>query len=194
MEKQTTISKIATYSGKGLHTGNETTLTFKPAPAGYGYKFIRTDVAERIEIPALLEYVVDLERGTSIGIGDVKVHTVEHVLAALAGLQIDNCIIEIDGNEPPAGDGSSKPYVDALLAVGKTTLDAEREYLVIDQTIRFTNEEKGVDIVALPLEEDYRITVMVDYYNPALGSQHTGLFNLQKNSLKNLRQQEHSAF
>jgi len=179
MKKQCTIKEEVSFSGIGLHTGNPSTITFKPAPAGYGYKFIRIDVAERIEIPALVDYVVDLSRGTTLGIGDIHVHTVEHVLAALAGLKIDNCIIELSANEPPVVDGSSIAYVESLQKAGACELDQERKYLEIEETVRYTNEEKQVDIVALPTD-DYRVTVMIDYFNPALGSQHTGLFNLEK--------------
>ena len=140
---------------------------------------IRTDLNQSVEIPALVEYVVDLSRGTTLGIQDVKVHTVEHVLAALVGLRIDNCKIELSGIEPPVGDGSALPYVEVLLQAGFQELEEEREYFVVEETIHFKNEEKEVDIVALPTN-DYRITVMVDYHNPALGSQHTGLFDLDK--------------
>ena len=135
MEKQTTIQKEVQYSGIGLHTGNESTITFKPAAENTGYIFVRTDVEKEVEIPALVENVVDLARGTTLGIDDVKVHTVEHVLAALAGLQIDNCRIELTANEPPAVDGSAMPYVEALLDAGIKELDAEREYFVLDETI-----------------------------------------------------------
>ena len=179
IEKQCTIKEPVSLSGIGIHSGDRTTITFHPAPENYGYKFIRTDLDEKIEIPALVDYVVDLSRGTTIGIGEAKVLTVEHVLAALAGLQIDNCRIEIDGKEPPVIDGSSQAYVETLIKAGIVEQDATREYFEIDETIRYTNEAKGVDIVALP-NDDFRITVMVDYYNPALGSQHTGLFNLEK--------------
>lgn len=179
MEKQRTIAKTVSFSGIGLHTGNPSTITFKPAPANYGYVFVRTDLEKPIEIPALLEYVVDLSRGTTLGIGDVRVHTVEHVLAALAGLRIDNCRIELSANEPPVVDGSSIAYVEALLEAGITELDEEREYFEISETVRYTNDEKFVDIVALPNPE-YRLTVMIDYFNPALGSQHTGLFDFEK--------------
>lgn len=178
-DKQRTIKEPVSYQGTGLHTGKTATITFKPAPENYGYKFVRTDLQENVTIPALTDYVVDLSRGTTLGIGDVKVHTVEHVLAALVGLEIDNCEIELDGVEPPVGDGSSMPYVEVLQGAGIVTQNEDRYYLVIDENIRYTNEEKGVDIVALP-NDDYRITVMVDYYNPALGSQHTGLFDLKK--------------
>ncbi len=179
MEKQTTIRKSVSLEGIGLHTGNSSTITFKPAEADYGYKFVRTDLPEIIEIEAVTDNVVDLSRGTTIGVGESRVHTIEHVLAALVGLGIDNCKIELTSNEPPVGDGSSTPFVNVLLEAGIKELDAEKEYYFISETIRYTNEETGNDLVALPLE-DYRVTVMVDYANPALGSQHTGLFNLKK--------------
>ena len=179
MEKQRTIKKSISLSGIGLHTGNKSTITFHPAEPNFGYKFVRTDLKEKVIIPALVDYVVDLSRGTTLGIGEVKVHTVEHVLAALAGLQIDNCLIELSANEPPVFDGSSIDYVNALLEAGIEEQDAEREYFYVEDTIDYKNEEKHVEIVALPLN-DYRLTVMIDYFNPALGSQHSGLFNLQK--------------
>ncbi len=179
MEKQTTIAQSVSFEGIGLHTGNTSKITFHPADANHGYKFVRTDLEEKVEIPALVDYVVDLSRGTTLGIDDVKVHTVEHVLAALAGLKIDNCLIELSANEPPVVDGSSMPYVEALQKAGIKQLDAEREYFEIDETISFSNEEKHVEIVALP-NDNFRATVMVDYFNPALGSQHTGLFDLEK--------------
>lgn len=179
MEKQRTIHKSISLTGIGLHTGNHSTLTFHPAPPNHGYSFIRSDIAEKIEIPALVDYVVDLSRGTTLGIGDVEVHTVEHVLAALAGLRIDNCIIELSANEPPVFDGSSIDYVNALLEAGIEEQDAEREYFSIEETFDYKNEQKQVEIVGLPLN-DYRITVMIDYFNPALGSQHSGLFDLDK--------------
>ena len=179
MEKQRTIARSISFSGTGLHTGNPSIITFHPAPADYGYVFVRTDLETPFEIPALIENVVDLSRGTTLGIGDIRVHTVEHVLAALVGLKIDNCRIELSANEPPVVDGSSMPYVNALLEAGIHELNAEREYFIIDETIRYTNEDKHVDIVALPNSE-YRITVMIDYFNPALGSQHTGMFDLEK--------------
>jgi len=179
MEKQRTINKSVSIEGIGLHTGNKCKITFHPAPENYGYVFVRADLNPPVEVPALVDYVVDLSRGTTIGIGDVKVHTVEHVLAALAGLKIDNCRIELSSNEPPVIDGSSIHYVNALLEAGFKEQEAERNYLIVDEEITYSNEAKFVDIVALPTDA-YRITVMVDYFNPALGSQHSGLFNLDK--------------
>ncbi len=176
--QQRTISNKVSLSGVGLHTGCESTITFLPAPENHGIVFRRTDVGGKPEIPALADYVVDVSRGTTLGIGEVKVHTVEHVLAALAGLEIDNVMVELDAQEPPVGDGSAKPFVDALLNAGFTVQDAPKDYLIIDQTVEYLNEKKDVQMVALPLD-DFRVTIMIDYKNPALGSQHTGLFSLE---------------
>lgn len=178
MEKQRTIKEEVSISGIGLHTGNVSTITFEPAPANTHYVFVRKDLGG-VRIPALTENVVDISRGTTLGIGDAKVHTVEHVLAALVGLGIDNCIIELDNNEPPAGDGSAKAFVDVLLGAGIVELDEERVYFELKEQVQYKNEEKKVDMVALPLNK-YRLTVLVDYANAALGSQHTGLFDMQK--------------
>ncbi len=183
LELQRTIKKEVSISGIGLHTGTKCTMTFKPAPEGYGIKFKRTDVGGSPEIPALAEFVIDVSRGTTLGIGDTRVHTVEHVLAAVSGLQIDNIIIEIDGIEPPIGDGSAMLYVEKLLEAGFIEQNEPKDYLIIDKTVMFSNEEEGVDIVALPLD-GFRMTVMVDYQNPALGSQHTGLFDIDKEFVK----------
>ncbi|MEW6510780.1 MAG: bifunctional UDP-3-O-[3-hydroxymyristoyl] N-acetylglucosamine deacetylase/3-hydroxyacyl-ACP dehydratase [Bacteroidota bacterium] len=177
--QQRTIKHPVSMSGIGLHTGSVSTMTFKPAPEDFGVRFRRVDLGGSPEVPADVDHVVDISRGTTIEVGAARVHTVEHVMAALVGLQIDNVLIELDANEPPVGDGSAKPYVDALLKAGFEKQNAPKDYLIIDQTVHYHNEAKKVDIVALPTD-DYRITVMVDYNNPALGSQHTGLFNLEK--------------
>lgn len=179
MTKQKTIAQSATLNGIGLHTGNESSITFHPAPENYGFRFVRTDLPGEPEIPALVDYVVDISRGTTLEFNGARVHTVEHVLAALVGLDVDNCRIELTANEPPIGDGSSLPFVEALQRAGVVEQKAAREYFTPEQTIHYKNDEKGVEIVALPNDE-YRVTVMIDYHNPALGSQHTGLFNMQK--------------
>lgn len=183
LEQQRTIKKPVSISGTGLHTGTQCKVTFKPAPENHGITFVRVDLGGRPEIPALCDYVVDVSRGTTLGIGEAKVYTVEHVLAAVVGLQIDNLIIEIDGIEPPVGDGSAMPFVEVLLEAGFEQQDEPKDYLIIDQEVVFHDEERQVDIVALPLD-GYRLTVMVDYQNPALGSQHTGLFDLEKEFVK----------
>lgn len=181
--KQATIKKEVSLTGRGLHTGNETRISFKPAPENYGRKFVRVDIDNAPEIEAVVDNVVqnkeiDSLRGTTIQMNGVQVHTVEHVLAALVGLEIDNVRIELNANEPPIGDGSAMPFVKMLQEAGMDEQEAEREFLIIDETVNFTVDAKGVQLVALPTD-DYRITVMIDYQNQALGSQHTGLFNLE---------------
>jgi len=176
---QRTIKQPVSLSGVGLHTGVTTTLTFRPAAIDYGIRFRRVDLPGQPEIPALVDHVVEVARGTTLKVGEARVHTVEHVLAAMVGLQIDNIIIELDNIEPPICDGSAKPFVDALLKAEFEVQDAPKDCLVISETVRYTDEKTGVDIVALPTD-DYRLTVMIDYQNPALGSQHTGLFDLEK--------------
>ncbi|HZV11947.1 MAG TPA: bifunctional UDP-3-O-[3-hydroxymyristoyl] N-acetylglucosamine deacetylase/3-hydroxyacyl-ACP dehydratase [Candidatus Kapabacteria bacterium] len=184
IQNQRTLRERVSFSGTGLHTGANTTITFCPAPENYGLRFVRTDIEGSPEIPALVDYVVDITRGTVLEMDKVRVHTVEHVLAALVGTLVDNCRIELDGVEPPVGDGSAKPYVDAILKAGFEEQSVRRNYLAIDQTIHYQDEKHGVDIVALPLENDFRVTVMIDYHNPALGTQHTGLFNLENEFVK----------
>ena len=179
LEQQRTIKKPVSISGKGLHTGTECKMTFKPAEENSGIRFVRADLGGRPEIPAVADNVIDVSRGTTIGLGEAKVHTIEHVLAAIAGLQIDNIIIELEGIEPPVIDGSAMPFVKVLVKAGFEQQEAPKDYLIIDKTVMYHNEEKNIDIVALPLD-DYRLTVMVDYQNPALGSQHTGMFDLEK--------------
>ncbi len=177
--QQRTIKDPVTLSGVGLHTGVSTTMTFRPAPENSGIRFKRVDLPGKPEIPALVDLVVEVARGTTICQGEAKVHTVEHVLAAIVGMDVDNILIELNNIEPPICDGSSMPFVEALTKAGFVTQNEPKDYLIIDQTVRYTDEKLGVDIVALPTDE-YRLTVMIDYQNPVLGSQHTGLFNMEK--------------
>ncbi|GAF96029.1 unnamed protein product, partial [marine sediment metagenome] len=132
---------------------------------------------------ALIDYVADISRGTTLKNGEAVVQTVEHVLAAVAGLQIDNIDIELNANEPPVGDGSAKPFVDVLMNAGFEEQNVPKNFLVVDETVSYKDEERDVEIVALPLD-DFRITVMIDFQNPALGSQHTGLFSLEEEFVK----------
>ena len=178
MAKQKTIAKKVSLTGIGLHTGNETTITFKPAVANTHYVFIRTDIKDCPPIPALVDYVVDVSRGTTLGLNNIEVHTVEHVLAALVGLEIDNCIIELSNNEPPVFDGSSIEYVKSLQEAGVQELEEDIKYFEVSDFVNYKNNEEEVDMIALPLD-GYRVTVMIDYNNPALGSQHSGLFGLE---------------
>ncbi len=184
VKNQRTIQKSISYTGIGLHTGEKATLTFHPAPENHGIVFVRSDVEGKPQIPALVDYVlrddsIDSLRGTNIHKDGVTVYTVEHVMAALAGMQIDNVIVELTAPEPPVGDGSAMPYVNMILEAGIVEQQEPKNYLVIEETLHYHDEQKGIDIVALPLD-DFRITVMIDYKNPALGSQHSGLFSLEK--------------
>lgn len=178
-KNQRTIQKRISLSGVGLHTGGQAEITFVPAPINNGITFVRNDLENCPSIPADIDHVVDLTRGTTLGIGNVKVHTVEHVLAAIAGLQIDNLIVELSNSEPPVHDGSAKPFVDALLAAGIAEQDAPKNYLEIDTPLSYSEKDRGVDIVVTPSDE-LRITFMVDYKNPALGTQYTTLVDLDK--------------
>jgi len=179
LEKQRTILKSASLSGIGLHTGNRSVMTFKPAPENYGIKFRRIDLENSPEIPADIDHVVDISRGTTIAMGNAKVHTVEHVLAAIRGCEIDNIIVELDSNEPPIMDGSAIDYVHTLIKAGFAEQDAMRDYLIIEDTVHYHSDTDKVDTVALPLKNDFRISVMIDFATPALGVQHSGLFDLQ---------------
>ncbi len=177
--KQTTLKSAVTISGVGLHTGANVTLTFLPAPANHWYKFQRTDVEGQPIIEADCELVTDTSRGTTLEKNGVKVSTVEHALAALVGLEIDNVLLQIDGPEMPIMDGSSMPFVQELLAAGIVELEAEREYFHVPVNVHYNDPHNKVEMVAMPLD-DYRATVMVDYNSPVLGSQHATITNLSE--------------
>ena len=174
MAKQQTINSEISISGKGLHTGKDVTLTFKPAKENYGYRFIRTDLEEHIEIKANVDYVVDTSRGTTLEYKDAKVYTIEHVLAALVGLEIDNVKIEVTACEMPILDGSSKLYIEALEKAGIVEQEAERDYFELSENVTFKNKDDKVEYIAIPSEE-FKVSVMIDYETEVLGTQHAGL-------------------
>ncbi len=173
-EKQFTIAGEVTISGKGLHTAMVANVTIKPAEAGTGIKFVRTDIEGNPEIPALAEYVVDATRCTVLGKGDVKIHTVEHCLAAVWGSSIDNAIIEIDGVEVPILDGSSKEWVAAIDKVGTVEQDAPRVYFDIPRKLQYTIEERSSEIVAYP-DDKLSLSVNVDFGSKVAGMQYATL-------------------
>jgi len=178
LKNQRTITKSVSYSGIGLHTGNKSTVTFHPAPPNTGIRFKRSDLDNCPEILADIDHVIDIARGTTIGQDSVVIHTVEHVLAAIAGLEIDNILVELDTNEPPVGDGSALPFAEILVKAGFQEQDYPKNYFVVEQTIVYTEEKRGIDIVLVP-SDTFRITFMVDYRNPALGTQYTALYSLE---------------
>lgn len=176
--KKRTLSRDISFSGTGLHTGQTCTITFRPTGPDHGIKFLRADIPDSPPVPADIDHVIDISRGTTIGIGEAKVHTVEHVLAALTGLGIDNILIELSGPEPPVGDGSAKPFVEALQEAGITEFDEEKEYLEIDTPMSYSEPDRKVDIVVTP-SDNFRITFLIDYANPALGTQYTFVADLE---------------
>lgn len=179
IEKQKTIKNPVTVTGAGLHTGQTVTLTFKPAKENSGILFLRTDLDEELFIEADADYVVDTSRGTTLEKEGVKLLTIEHVLAAITGMDIDNIIVEVDCLEMPIMDGSSKYYVEALAQAGIQEQEAPRQYFEIKETIRFYDPEKDCEFIAIPAE-NYRISSMIDFNSRVLGAQYATLKNLDE--------------
>lgn len=177
--KQTTLKKAVTVSGVGLHTGANVTLTFAPAPVNHWYKFQRTDLEGQPIIEADCELVVDTSRGTTLEKNGARISTIEHALAALVGLEIDNVLLQVDGPEMPIMDGSSMPFVQLLKEAGIVEQEAEREYFYVPSNVHYNDVQNHIEMVAMPLD-DYRATVMVDYNSPVLGSQHATITNLNE--------------
>ncbi|MBT3587264.1 MAG: bifunctional UDP-3-O-[3-hydroxymyristoyl] N-acetylglucosamine deacetylase/3-hydroxyacyl-ACP dehydratase, partial [Flavobacteriaceae bacterium] len=172
--KQKTIVKEVTLSGVGLHTGKSVNMTFKPAPENYGYAFVRIDLEGNPVIEADANYVVTTERGTNLEKNGVNINTSEHVLAALVGLQIDNCIIELNASEPPIMDGSSKYFIEILETAGLIEQEAFVEEYVVKEIISYKDEKTGSEIMILPSEK-YELTTMVDFGTNVLGTQNASI-------------------
>jgi len=177
-DKQKTIKSPVTVSGVGLHTGAAVNLTFKPAPENHGFKFQRIDLPGKPIIDAALENVDDTIRNTNLVKGDAGINTVEHTLAAVVGMDIDNILIEVDGPETPIMDGSSKDFIDALAKVGTQVQKEPRIYYDLKESIHYTNSTGQTEIIAMP-SPNFRIKVMVDYNSPVLGHQHAKLENIK---------------
>jgi UDP-3-O-[3-hydroxymyristoyl] N-acetylglucosamine deacetylase/3-hydroxyacyl-[acyl-carrier-protein] dehydratase len=177
--KQHTIKAPISIEGVGLHTGVICTLTFRPAAINHGIKFKRIDLPGEPVVEADVDYVVDLSRGTTLEKNGARVSTVEHCLAALVGMQVDNVMVEMNAIETPILDGSAGPYVEMLEEVGVEEQNAFRHYFEVTEPIIYKDEARDVEIAALPLN-DYRVTVMIDYNSPVLGSQHASLTNITR--------------
>lgn len=177
--KQSTIQNPTSLKGVGLHTGKNVTLTFKPAAANHGFRFQRIDLPDQPVIPADVKLVFSTNRSTTLKLGDAQVSTIEHVLSALTGLCLDNVLIEIDGPEMPIMDGTSMPFVQALLEAGRVDLDADREYFVITEPISYKDEVTGTELLALPADH-FEATVMIDFNSQVLGPQFASLSNLEE--------------
>jgi UDP-3-O-[3-hydroxymyristoyl] N-acetylglucosamine deacetylase/3-hydroxyacyl-[acyl-carrier-protein] dehydratase len=178
--KQRTIKEPIAVSGTGLHTGERVTMTFNPAPENHGFKFRRVDLEGQPIIDADVDNVTDTSRGTTITQNGASVSTVEHVLAALVGLEMDNVLIDLDGPETPIMDGSSMPFVSALIDAGSIEQEADREYYHIPYNIHYSETDRKVEMVAMPLDDDYRFTCMVDYNSPVLGTQHATISSISE--------------
>ena len=173
-DKQHTLSQSISISGTGLHTGILVDMTLHPANPGFGIQFQRVDLPNQPVIKADCDLVTDTSRGTTLQVGDAKVSTVEHILAALVGLGVDNLLIELNGPEIPIMDGSSTPFIEAIEKVGVLEQDAAKAWYSIDENIFHYDEDKRVEMVALPAL-DYQITTLIDFNSPVLGTQHAAL-------------------
>ncbi len=173
-DKQHTLSQPIHISGTGLHTGILVDMTLKPAHPGFGIQFQRVDLPDQPIIKADCDLVTDTSRGTTLQVGDAKVSTVEHILASLVGMGIDNALIELNGPEVPIMDGSSAPFIAQIEAAGVEEQDAAKAWYSLDENIYHYDEEKRVEMVALPAL-DYQLTTLIDFNSPVLGTQHAGL-------------------
>lgn len=171
---QKTLKDKVTLDGVGLHTGNLVKLTFKPAPEDTGFIFVRSDLNPPVEIPADIQYVNNTDRGTNLVKDGAKIQTSEHVLAALVGMGVDNCYIELDAAESPIMDGSSKFFVEAIETVGVETQSKLRYEYVVTELISYKDEESGSEITLIPSDE-YQVTTMVDFETKVLGTQNASL-------------------
>ena len=176
MSKQKTIKAPFSVIGIGLHTGQKTTLTVNPADENHGFKFQRIDVEGEPIINADPDLVVDTSRSTTLEKNGVRVHTTEHILAALFGLEIDNALIQLDGPEIPIMDGSAFPFVEAIHQVGILEQNAEKDYFTVTENLTYEDAERHTEILLVP-QDEFRLTVMVDYNSPLLGTQHAHMYH-----------------
>lgn len=178
-QNQHTLNGSVTLLGVGLHTGQKVNMTMKPANPGFGIRFQRVDLPEKPIIKADVDLVVDTSRGTTLEYNGVRISTVEHVLAALVGMSVDNVLIELDADEIPIMDGSSKQIIEAIDSVGVLEQDAKRIVYAIDTNIHYYDPVKNVDMLAVPSNE-YQITTLIDFNSPVLGTQHATLKHISE--------------
>ncbi len=173
-DKQHTLASSISISGTGLHTGVLVDMNLKPSNPGFGIQFQRIDLPNQPLIKADCDLVTDTSRGTTLQVGDAKVSTIEHILAAMVGMGIDNVLIELNGPEVPIIDGSSEPFVELIEQAGVVEQEASKAWYSLDDNIYHYDESKRVEMVALPAI-DYQITTLIDFNSPVLGTQHAGL-------------------
>jgi len=177
-DKQHTLTNPISISGTGLHTGIMVDMVLNPANPGFGFQFKRVDLPGEPVIKADCDLVTDTSRGTTLEDKGAKVSTVEHILAALVGMGVDNCLIEVNGPEIPIMDGSSQPFIDAIDKAGIEEQEAAKQWYTIDTNISFYDEGKRVEMMAMPSVE-YKVTTLIDFNSPVLGTQHAGLKNIR---------------
>ncbi|SNV42278.1 UDP-3-O-[3-hydroxymyristoyl] N-acetylglucosamine deacetylase [Chryseobacterium taklimakanense] len=178
-DKQKTLKEEVTLSGIGLHTGKEVTLTIKPAKENTGFVFVRTDLEGQPHVEADVNYVTTTERGTTLEKLGVRIHTCEHLLAALVGCDVDNAILEMNSAEPPIMDGSSKYFVEAVEKAGIVEQSQNREYMVIKEVLSYVDPNTGSEITIIP-SDNYEITTMVDFGTKVLGTQNATLKDISE--------------
>ena len=177
-DKQHSTNSDVSISGTGLHTGIVVKMKLNPASPGFGIQFQRIDLPDQPIIKADCDLVTDTSRGTTLEANGGKVSTVEHILAALVGMGVDNCLIEVNGPEIPIIDGSSTPFVELIKSAGVVEQDAAKIWYSIDENIDYIDDKKRVEMVAMPAT-NYSITTLIDFNSPVLGTQHAGLKSIQ---------------
>lgn len=177
MHKQKTLASEFSLQGKGLHTGLDIHITFKPAPENHGYKIKRTDLEGQPVLDALAENVIHTQRGTVIGKNNVQVSTIEHAMAALYAWEVDNCLIEVDAPEFPILDGSALPFSEGIKNVGLTEQNAPRDYYVVRRKIEVKDEATGASLVILP-DDKFSVNVLINFDSPVLSNQYASLTDL----------------
>ena len=179
MQKQKTLAASFSLKGKGLHTGLDIEITFNPAPENHGYKIKRTDLEGQPVIDALAEHVVATQRGTVLKKNDVQVSTIEHAMAALYALEIDNCLIEVNAPEFPILDGSARYFVEGIQKVGSVEQNAPRDYYIVKHKIEVKDEESGASLIILP-DEQFSVNVLISFDSPVLNNQFASMNDLSE--------------
>ena len=173
-KNQTTIASEVSISGKGLHTGYAVSIKLQPAPANHGIVFQRIDMPDAPTVKAHILNLVDTSRSTNLQENGATVKTVEHLLAALAGMYVDNALVLIDAEEMPILDGSSAPFITMIKEAGIKELPALREYIFVDEVVKFEKPDVGIELMLVPAEK-FTMNVMVDYGTSVLASQYASI-------------------
>ena len=169
-DRQKTLRREYIFEGKGLHSGQNVRMKLSPAPVNHGIRFLRQDLGDNPVIEAVVDYVTYTQRGTTLENGEVRISTLEHLMAAFYGLGVDNALVTIDNFEVPILDGSALPYVRAIAPDGLEEQDADRQYLVVKKPIHYKDDKTGSEITVLPAEE-FSVDLTIDFNSHVLGVQ-----------------------